>query len=294
MGNLRAFIPVLFSLVLALGGSYFLYQWIKQKTAPDKTVTIQETEAIPVVVAKVDIPWGTKINSEMLVTKHFLAESVPADHFSNPEALAGRILISPVIAGDAVVEKRLAPTTLQSGGISAVLDPGTRAISVQGNRVLGIAGFINPGNRVDVLVTINDPDKKEPEPITKIVLENLLVLATGTQIVENSKGEPSPVDVFTLEVTPEQGERLTLAANKGKLQFALRGVTDSEIILTKGVTVPEMLKSHLIMEKIEPQSTGPVVKTRRRVVRRAPAPKKENLRIITINGTEVKKEKIKI
>jgi len=292
MGNLRAFIPVLLSLVLALGGSYFLYQWIKQKTAPDKIVTIQETQAIPVVVAKVDIPWGTRINAEMLVTKSFLKESVPADHFSNPEELDGRILISNIIAGDAVVKKRLAPTTLQSGGIPAVLEPGTRAISVKGNRVLGIAGLINPRNRVDVLVTINDPDKKEF--ITKIVLENLLVLAAGTQIVENSEGEPAPVDVFTLEVTPEQGERLTLAANKGTLQFALRGATDSEIILTKGVTVPEMLKSHLIMEKIDPKPTGHVVKTRRRVVRRARTPRKKDLEIITIRGTKVKKEKIKI
>ena len=278
MGNFRAFIPVLLALVLALGGSYLLYDWVKQKTAPDKTVTIQETAAIPVVVAKVDIPWGARINPEMLVTKPFLKQSVPADYFSNPEELAGRILISPIIAGDAVVEKRLAPTTLQSGGIPAVLEPGTRAISVKGNQVLGIAGLINPGNRVDVLVTINDPDKKEPEPITKIVLENLQVLATGSKIVENSKGQPSPVDVFTLEVTPEQGERLTLAANKGKLQFALRGVTDSEVILTKGVTVTEMLKSHMVMAKIEPKQAAPEVKTRRQVVKRAPAPKKNPLR----------------
>lgn len=280
---MKALIPVLISLVLALVGSYYLNKWIKQKTAPDPTVfAIQESDAIPVVVAKVDIPWGTRINGEMLATKLFREESVPAGHFSNPEDLVGRILKLPIIAGDFVVEKRLAPTTLKSGGIAVALDPGTRAVSVQGNRVLGIAGMINPGTSfVDVLVTIKDPDKKEF--ITKMVLENILVLAAGARIVENSEGEPSPVDVFTLKVTPEQGERLTLAATKGKLQFALRGFTDSDIILTKGVTIPEMLKSHLAMEKVKP---------RRRVGRRV-RPKKKSLEIITINGTKLNKEKIK-
>jgi pilus assembly protein CpaB len=165
--------------------------------------------------------------------------------------------------------------------------------------VLGIAGLINPGNRVDVLVTINDPDKNDI-PITKIVLENLLVLATGTQIVENSEGKPAPVDVFTLEVSPEQGERLTLAANKGKLQFALRGAADTDIVLTKGITVPELLKSHLILEK---EKTPPqVVKTAkssvttRRVVKRRVrrTAKSQKATVEIIKGLEIEKETIRL
>jgi pilus assembly protein CpaB len=95
---------------------------------------------------------------------------------------------------------------------------------------------------VDVLVTLED--KKRKREMTKIVLENLLVLATGTQIEENDKGEPAPVDVYTLEVTPEEGEKLTLAATRGKLQFALRNVTDGETVFTKGATVQGTLSSY--------------------------------------------------
>jgi pilus assembly protein CpaB len=121
--------------------------------------------------------------------------------------------------------------------------------------VLGISGFIKPGNRVDVLVTLKH-GKKET---TKIVLENVLVLASGKEIQENDKGNPSPVDVYTMEVTPEEGEKLTLAASKGKtpeegekltlaaskgkLQFALRNVTDTETVLTRGATVDKTLAS---------------------------------------------------
>jgi pilus assembly protein CpaB len=137
------------------------------------------------------------------------------------------------------LETKLAPTSVSTGGVSAVVTPGKRAIAVKGDKVLGISGFIKPGNRVDVLVTL----KHGKQETTKIVLENVLVLATGKEIQENDKGNPSPVDVYTMEVTPEEGEKLTLAASKGKLQFALRNVTDAEIVLTKGATINKTLSS---------------------------------------------------
>lgn len=296
MGNLKAFVPFLLSITIALGGSYFLYKWIKQKTAPDTVITVKESRAIPVVVAKVDIPWGVKILPEMLSTSPYLEESLPKGAFSKPEELSHRIVVSPIKEGEPVLEYRLAPTSLETGGVSAILKPGNRAISVKGNLVLGIAGFINPGNRVDVLVTIEDPEKEIK--VTKMVLENCLVLASGTQIVENSKGEPAPVDVYTLEVTPEQGERLTLAANEGKLQFALRGAADADIILTKGITVPEMLKS---LAFSEPEPVKPPVAKRVSKPRTRPGktkytgPKKSNkVTIETIKGLELTKEEIKI
>ena len=121
------------------------------------------------------------------------------------------------------------------GGVSAVIKPGMRAIAVKGDKVIGISGFIQPGNRVDVLVTLKDPKTKNET--TKMVLSNVLVLATGTEVQEKQDGKPSPVDVYTLEVDPNQGEMLALAAAEGKLQFALRNMMDMETLLTKGATV---------------------------------------------------------
>jgi len=99
------------------------------------------------------------------------------------------------------------------GGVSAVIKPGMRAVAVKGDKVIGISGFIQPNNRVDILVTLKDPATKNE--ITKMVLSNVLVLATGTEIEQKADGKPRPVDVYTLEVDPEQAERLGLAAAEG-------------------------------------------------------------------------------
>lgn len=254
---MRAFVPILLSILIALGGSYFLYNWLNKQRTSEKVVAVKETKAVQVVVTNVDLPWGTKISPATLSTKPYFEESLPTGYFSNPADLAGRILVTNLLAGEPVLESRLAPTTLKQGGIPAILKPGTRAISVQGNKVLGIAGFIKPGNRVDVLLTINHPDTNEE--FTKTILDNMLVLASGTQIVESSEGKASPVDVYTLEVTPDQGERLTLATNEGRLQFALRGTVDDELVLTKGVTLPEILKS---LPKKEKKATIDVITIR--------------------------------
>jgi pilus assembly protein CpaB len=244
MTNLRAFIPILLSVLIAIGGSYFLYKWVKGKATPKGEVVVKESKAIQVVVAKVPVKWGVRINAEMVEIKPYFVNSLPQGYFSKISDITNRVVTTPLLKGDPVLEHRLAPTTMKTGGMSAILKSGKRAISVKGNNVMGIAGFINPGNRIDVLLTIKDP--KREEEVTKIVLENLYVLAAGHQIQENSQGEAAPVNVYTLEVTPEQGERLTLAANKGRLQFALRGAMDSDVVLTKGITVPELLEAYVL------------------------------------------------
>ena len=239
MKRWRAILPIFLALVVALTASFFLYKWLQRQRAPKEVVKVVESEAVPVVVAAVDLPWGTKLNSEMIKRTPYLKESLPPGYFSDSDAMEGRVLIVSLKQNEPILETKLAPTSVTTGGVSAVVTPGKRAISVKGDKVLGISGFIKPGNRVDVLVTL----KHGKQETTKIVLENVLVLATGKEIQENDKGNPSPVDVYTMEVTPEEGEKLTLAASKGKLQFALRNVTDTEIVLTKGATVDKTLSA---------------------------------------------------
>jgi pilus assembly protein CpaB len=241
MGNLKAVVPIAVSLVIAFVGSYFIYMWIQKQQAPQQVVQVQ-AEAVPVVVAVSDLPWGTQLKPEMLKTTPYLKQSLPAGYFSGPDDIKDRVVVAPLKANDPVTEHKLAPVSIKTGGVSAVLEQGKRAIAVKGDKVIGIAGFINPGNKVDVLVTVKDPQKNEEK--TKTILENIMVLATGTQIQKNEKGEPSPVDVYTLAVTPEEAETLSLAANEGKLQLALRSVTDTATVLTSGVNIPKMLASY--------------------------------------------------
>jgi pilus assembly protein CpaB len=188
------------------------------------------------------------------------------------------VLISPLKEREPVLESRLAPDDVTMGGVSALIRPGMRAVAVKGDKVIGISGFIQPGNRVDVLVTMRDPATKNE--INKMVLSNVLVLATGTEIEERRDGAPRPVDVYTLEVDPEQSERLALAAAEGKLQFALRGATDQETVLTRGATVTQTLSSL----RGEDPSPPPKVKEWR--------PQSRTVTVETIKGDKVSRQKL--
>jgi len=284
MGNLKAILPIALSLLIAVGCSFYLYQWIQAKTGPEKTVIMESVEGMPVVVAKMDLSWGTRLTADMLQVTPFLKESLPQGYFDAPGEVIERVVTTPLKRGDPVVEHRLAARDIKVGGVSAVLKVGSRAIAVRGNKVIGISGFINPGNRVDVLVTIKDP--QSDQQVSKTVLENILILASGTEIEENKKTGPSPVDVYTLEVTPDEAERLVLSATRGKLQFSLRNVTDVDKVKTQGITIAQLLGSPARAE----ESPAPVRPKPVRVVYKKPVRRNafvgENIR-----GLEVSTEK---
>ena len=293
MGNWKAAFPILIALVIAVSGSYFLYNWMQAQQRPGKPAATDAAPAVAtVIVAKVDLPGGTKLTPEMVKSAQFLESSVPQNHFSTIAEVTGRVVIAFLKQGDPIVAHRLAPTSVESGGVSAIIQPGKRAIAVKGDKVIGLSGFINPGNRVDVLVTIKDPRQNVEK--TKAVLENIPVLASGTQMIENDKGDPSPVDVYTLEVTPEEGEKLALAATRGKLQFMLRNAMDYDAIVTHGATIPNMLASMtpaLVPPKglYTPASPPKVHKVRPKRHRTA---KKQGVVVEVIRGLSLTKEKL--
>jgi len=241
MGKLKAFVPLALGLVIASFVGLFAYKWLNVQTTRKEIVNV-ESEAVPVAVAAVDLPWGTKLEPAMVKTLLYLKESLPPGCFLNPELPQGRVLINPVKQNEPILECRLAPDSVTTGGVSAIVKQGKRALAVKGDKVIGLSGFIRPGNWVDVLVTITNPLNKRE--MTKTVLENILVLATGSEIEENKEGgKPHSVDVYTLEVTPKEGEKLSLAANHGKLHFALRNIIDKEIVLTNGASIAGTLAS---------------------------------------------------
>jgi pilus assembly protein CpaB len=243
MGRWRAIIALVLALGVASLTSFLIYRWLQQKAAPQK-VMVPVEESVPVAVAVADLPWGTKLSGEMIKLVPFFEKRLPEGYFSSSVSLEGRVVITPVKQNEAIIESKLAPTSITTGGISAIVSPGKRAVAVKGDKVIGLAGFIRPGDRVDVLVTLSDTRYRRQRQITKIVLEDIPVLATGTQMEKgDKKGETSPVDVYTLEVTPEEGEKLALAATQGRLSFALRNATDTETVLTKGATVSRTLTS---------------------------------------------------
>jgi len=244
MGTWKALIPIGAAIAIAAMGSFVTYQWAKQHVSPQQAALPEESQVVKIAVAAVDLPWGTQLTADKLTFVPYLKKSLPAGSFTDAAALENRVVIFPVKQSEPILESRLAPPSISSGGMAAVVKPGYRALAVKGDNVLGLSGLIRPGNRVDVLVTYSDQRTDiggRPNEITKVVLENILVLATGSEVSENRKGETQSVDVYTLEVTPEDGEKLALAATQGRLHFALRNSVDAETVLTRGATIAETL-----------------------------------------------------
>ncbi len=233
------------AIVIALSAALLSYNHLQKKSKlRAKTTTTQ-----PVAVAAFDLSWGTPIKKNMIKMVPFLKETIPPGSFSDPSVLAGRTLIYPVKAHEPIFESKLAPTSVKDGGVAAIITPQKRAMSVKVDNVIGISGFIHPGNRVDVLATMEDRDNKSPT-VTRTVLENILVLAAGPEVEkEGKKGKPTGVDVVTLEVTPEEGEKLALATTKGKIQLALRNFVDNDDVHTKGATIANLFRTSVSVPK---------------------------------------------
>ena len=269
---------ILFSagIILALLTSFMAYNWLQGKAEGKEVVPVKTQK---VAVATTDLSWGTVVREEMIKMVPYLQESLPQGHFTDASSLEGRVLITPLRVGEPFFESRLAPTSITTGGVAAVVSQKKRAMAVKVDKVIGVSGFVHPGNRVDVLVTLKRIGQTN-KPITKTVLENILVLAAGTEIEKKGKSEkPATVDVITLEVTPEEAEKLALAATEGKIQLALRNYNDIEEVLTKGTTIPTLLASY----------NNNKVKKKKGVYRR----KQTKFTVELIKGTDVSKVKVK-
>jgi len=284
MGKYKPIIMLSLAVAIALVTSFTTYNWLQKKASAQEVETV-ETDMVAVAVS--DFSWGTVLTKEMIRLEPFLKESLPVGkYFSDFSRIVGRVVVSPVQAGEPVFESRLAPQSVTRGGVSALLKSNRRAMAVKVNKVIGVSGFIKPGHKVDVLVTLTKTGEKNVA-VTKMVLEDILVLAAGTEMEKKSKdGKTMVVDVITLEVDPEEAEKLALATAEGKIQLALRGYTDTQDVLTRGATIPTLLASYTA-----PEADHAPRKVTRRAVK--PAPSKPAYTVWVINGRNVQGDKVK-
>lgn len=212
--------------------SYLNTEARKAKVAPGQTV----------VIAAADIPIGTKLNPTLLKQTTMPPESIPQGSFPAPQALDGRIAVRQISVGDTVTEQKLMPKegATATGVMTYIVPQGHRAVTVGVNEVAGVAGFLAPNNRVDVVLTTPIPGSTTGENISKIVLQNVSILATG-QITEQKEGKPVIVPTVTLDLVPEDAERLVLASHRGSLQLLLRNIIDTAQIDAKGATITKVL-----------------------------------------------------
>ncbi|HEV2826317.1 MAG TPA: Flp pilus assembly protein CpaB [Pyrinomonadaceae bacterium] len=287
MRNKRFFVVLAGALVFGLLAAVSVNRYLSNAQAFSKDMT-------KVAVAKVAIPLGTKIVPEQVMMVQFPRESMPDGTFENADKLAGRVAVVNIAAREPITDSRLAPEGT-AGGLSAVIPEGYRAMTVKVDDVVGISGFIMPGTLVDVVVVITPEDaSRGAGPISKIVLQNIKVLANGQNIdkPENQR-DVNSVKAVTLQVTPEQAEKLALATSEGRLQLVMRNSIDQGDEETTGVNKQKLLGGEHATPAPEPgslKSEQPKSEVKPKPVRRvsvvpeakqaAPAPPRASVEVI--------------
>jgi len=231
MRNVRALVMIGIALVAGIAAMVLALRWLNQQT---------NVATSKVAVAAVDLDIGQSIGAQQLRLVDWPAGAVPSGAFQRVEDLEGRVVKSNVLRDEPILEPKLAPKGTR-GGLSAVITEGRRAITVRVNDVVGVAGFALPGNYVDIIVNTRDDSTTDKErSISKIVLEHILVLAVAQEAGRDDT-KPKVVNAVTLEVTPQEAEKIDLARSVGTLSLVLRNQIDPQAAETVGATKDTLL-----------------------------------------------------
>jgi pilus assembly protein CpaB len=235
MAERRFTIVIYVAIATAAAATFGVYR-VLDKTRQESKIPVRT-----VVVAARDLPEGTRIEQGMVSAKDWPAATVPEGAFSHPDSLVGRVTRVPVFTGEPMVPGRLAPAGT-AGGLEVKIGVGKRAMAIRINDVAGIAGLIQPNSRVDVLVSLRD-DIAQGKQVAKLFMENMRVLSVGTQVERGADGQAIQATTATLEVTPQEAERLMIASSSGSIQLVLRGYGDPDSVKTKGAMSGDVIAS---------------------------------------------------
>lgn len=233
MRNARSIVMFVVAVLAGLTAVFLAARWIQERGVASSG---------KVAVAMFDIQLGSRVTPDMVLMIDWPVGNVPNGVFKDPKALEGRVVRTGLTRGEPILESKLAPVGTQ-GGLSAVVGEGKRAITVRVNDVIGVAGFALPGNFVDIMVNTQEEGAKggdKDRSISKIVLEHILVLAVA-QESGRDETKPKVVNAVTLEVTPEQAEKIDLARSVGSLSLVLRNQVDQNSLTTAGATKDSLL-----------------------------------------------------
>jgi pilus assembly protein CpaB len=233
--NRRLLSILLSAFVVAAGCSYLVYRLVGNRIA-----AISTPKTTRVIVARADIKLGSVLREADLTTTEIVG-MVPKGAILKREDAIGRGVISNLYEGEPLLESRLAAVG-SGGGLAATIRQGMRACAIKVDEVVGVAGFVTPGMRVDVLISGNPPGATNTDqgPKVKTLLQSIEVLSAGTDIQKDAEGKPQQVQVVNLLVTPEQAESLSLASNQTKIQLVLRNPLDTQIAEPPGTAMANL------------------------------------------------------
>lgn len=231
--NRRLSTILLLAFFVAAASSYVVYRVVGNQ------IHGSPARSTPIIVAARDLPIGTLLRDGDLTAGEWVGP-LPKGAVVNTVNALGRGVVSELYQGEPILENRLAAVG-SGGGLAATIRQGMRACAVRVDDVVGVAGFVRPGMRVDVLVSGTGPGGSASEgPKVKTLLQNIEVLSAGTDIQKDNEGKPVQVQVVNLLVTPEQAEVLSLASNQTKIQLVLRNPLDTDSHKTPGVAMSSL------------------------------------------------------
>jgi pilus assembly protein CpaB len=223
----RGTIFLVAAVVAGLVATFGIHRYVSMKT---RVVVAPTSQAI---IAAADISPGTALSGTSVKVVSRPPSEIPPNCASTVRDIEGRVAKSPIPQGIPVLFSMLAPVGT-AAGLSGILDDGKRALTVKVDEVTGVAGFIHPGDHVDVLMDLALAGQKDH--FSKTILHDISVLTTGQIWEQKGDSKPMVVNTVTLELTPEAAEMLNLASNNGKIRLALRNRNNKEIAQTSGVT----------------------------------------------------------
>ena len=232
--NARLLIVLLVALAAAGVASFAAYRAIQ--SIPVREVEVASVQA---VVAARPLPVGSLVTKDDVKLVAWPARAVIPGSFTTAESVVNRGLVVAVTENEPITENKLAAAGT-GAGLPPTIPQGMRAISLKVNEVIGVAGFVVPGTKVDVIVVL----RRNQDTISRVVLSNIQVLASGTrydQAKAQQEGNPIPTTVVTMLVTPDDAERLALASAEGSISLVLRNPLDAEPVKTNGVHVASLL-----------------------------------------------------
>lgn len=236
MQNRRGLTFLVLAVLLGLGAAFMAREF----TGNTPAAQAAGVPTTPVVVAQADVSTAYKLTRAELKTVDWPSAHVPTGALTTVADAEGRVTRRPLVAGEPLLEGALFEKGAE-GGLPAVIAPEHRAVSVKVDSVIGVAGFVKPGARVDVLATMRRVDQQKALPYAKAILQDVKVLAIDQKLEEARNGEAQLVSVVTLEVKPDQAQKLIYSAHEGRLQLALRTPGDAKVDELASIGVVDVL-----------------------------------------------------
>ena len=282
--NRRLLLILICAVIGGASASYLVYRLVGGPTGSAPASLAQ------VVVATRDLQIGTLIGPSDVRMGPW-AGTLPKDALPKLDLALNRGAIANIYEGEPVLAERLAAAG-SGGGLAAIIPTGMRASAVKVNDVVGLAGFVTPGMRVDVLMSGMEPGGNPGDgPRVNTLLQNIQVLSAGENLQKDSEGKPHPVQVVNLLVTPEQAEKLTLAGNQAQIQLILRNPLDTQLTNPPGTMMSRLFGN---LGARPPRAPGPALGGKSRAARGEPGTATSPPAAATVPPPEAATRKVRV